>query len=195
MTSKKFQTALAFVQKKHRGQKRAGGVPAWHHLARVSEILSDALERYNEGVLSDRRIAPIAALGHDVLEDTKATPHDVRRVFGERGFELIWGMTNEWGDAHRAPYVKKVIRSEELVRLMKLSDLADNLINVAYAFSELGEKWTSSYFLPIVTPMRNAIRKTRFVRYPKTAAHLIRIVDLATLLLEHEQKRFRKRKE
>src|SRR3989344_7497791 len=90
-----YEAALAFVQQKHAGQMRAGGVPTWHHLVRVSHLLQGVLEEYAEGTEDNRQAIVLAALGHDVLEDTDATRADVHSVFGERAAELIWGMTNE----------------------------------------------------------------------------------------------------
>ncbi|OGF62802.1 hypothetical protein A2662_02740 [Candidatus Giovannonibacteria bacterium RIFCSPHIGHO2_01_FULL_45_33] len=185
-----FKDALEFVKEKHKGQVRAGNVPAWHHLARVSGLLSFVLEKHGECGGQERSIIVTAALGHDVLEDTKVTEKEVMAVFGPRGSEIIKSMTNKWGDKNVMPYVKQVAGSEEAVRLVKLSDLYDNHISVVYNLHILGLKWTHSYFLPIVTPMRLAVTKTKFKKFKKTAEELVSLVNSAAFLLDGEIRRF-----
>jgi (p)ppGpp synthase/HD superfamily hydrolase len=181
-----YEHALAFVQKKHRGQFRAGKVPVWHHLLRVSDLLRLTLSDMKEGTPKERRIIALAALGHDLLEDTKATDKEIATVFTKRGLELIHGMTNPHGDADHGPYIRAMASAEEAVRLIKLSDLYDNFTSVVHMLPTVGAQWTNSFFLPITMPMHAAIKKTTFTEYPKTAEHLIRLVDSSVQLLESE---------
>jgi len=190
MRSDKYKKALQFVKEKHAGQVRAGDTPTWYHLARVSYSLEILLEKYQEGTKEEQSIIPLAALGHDVLEDTDATHDEVRSVFGARGLELIVGMTNEWGDEDVKPYVEKVSNAEEAIRLIKLSDLYDNISNSTYCMSLLGREWAVSFFLPIVTPMRESIIKTGFSTYARTAGEFKSMVEHASLLLDSEIERF-----
>jgi len=195
MDKKKFfKKALYFVKEKHKGQFRAGHVPVWFHLARVSDLLGCVLEESGEENSQERFIIATSGLGHDVLEDTKATAKEVEEVFGKRGSQIIKGMTNSWGDKNVKPYVKQVANSDEAVRLVKLADLFDNHISVVYNLHLLGLKWTLSYFLPVVTPMRSAITKTKFKKFKKAAAKLIFLVNAAAFLLEEEIKRYKGKK-
>lgn len=188
--NKVFQQALRFVKQKHRGQFRAGEVPAWHHLLRVSYLLDFVLKQTGEGNSKERFIISLSALGHDLLEDTNAKEDEIRSIFGESCLELILGTTNRWGDKKQTPYVRQVVLAEEAVRLIKLADLYDNISNTTYSLYILGRKWTTSYFLPIVLPMRRAIIKTKFYRYRKSAEHLISLVNAATMLLEKELRNY-----
>ncbi len=185
-----YNIALAFIQKYHTGQKRAGDVPTWHHLVRVSLLLQTVLERYKEGEKTERSIVALSALGHDILEDTEVAKDEVQEVFGDRGLELIIGMTNELGDKDVEPYVKKMVQAEESVRLIKLADLYDNISNVTYCLFTLGPKWTHGYFLPIVTPMYQAIKKTEFHTYRNTGEELQKMVEVAFFLLQSELGRY-----
>lgn len=189
---KDFQKALDFIKKKHRGQFRAGKVPVWHHVTRVSHLLDYVLEQTGEGQGDEGFIIPYAALGHDLLEDTDATEEEIRNTFGDRGLELILGMTNRWGDKRPAPYVRQVVRSDEGVRLTKLADLYDNITSVTYNLHILGLKWATSYFLPIVSPMHKAVIKTKFPHYKNSSAELIFGVDIAMTLLKKEMQYYRK---
>src|SRR3989338_5804868 len=183
MKTARFEELVAFAQKKHKGQTRACDAPAWHHLVRVSRLLTEILSVYKEGSVADRAALPRAALGHDILEDTTATREEVTRLFGVREAALIWVIKNEEDDAHTDAYRKKVAESDEAARILKLADLYDNYTNVAYALPCLGAKWTHSYFLPIVEPMFARIRKTRFQAYRHTAGALCLMVASSQALL------------
>lgn len=189
---KLFSKVLKFVREKHKGQVRAGGVPAWHHLARVSSLLYFLLNNNKECTPNNRFNIALAGLGHDILEDTEATINEVEDNFGADGSRVIKGMTNNWGDNHTRPYIKKIINSEEPVRLVKLADLYDNMTNVAYSFNLLGLKWVTSYFLPIVIPMKKAVVKTHFKKYKKTASQLITLVNSAEEILLKEFQFYKK---
>ncbi len=191
LNRKKHRNALKFVKKKHAGQFRANKVPVWHHLARVSKLLELILEKNREGKSKERFTIILAALGHDLIEDTKVTDTEIVKIFGVDGFELIEGMTNEWGDKFKAPYIRKVLRAPEGVRLIKLADLYDNIVGVVYNLKKLGSAWTKSYFLPIVMPMQKALRKSDFRTYKKTANLLNSMVELGLNLLIEEVRRYR----
>lgn len=189
----KYKLALDFIKKMHRGQTRAGNVPVWHHLARVSLLLQFLLNKNREGSLRERFDIGIAGLGHDLIEDTKVIEREVKKIFTEHSLKLVKDMTNAWGDNHSMSYVRKIVRSEEGARLIKLSDLYDNLTNVTYNFNLLGLKWVVSYFLPIVLPMKKAVIKTRFNKYKKTASDLIILVNSAEEILLKEINFYRKK--
>lgn len=184
-----FKKALKFIQKHHGGQFRDNGLPAWHHLLRVSRILSHTFDVTKEGNnAQENLVIPLAALGHDIFEDTKATEKEVEKIFGARGLVLIKGMTNWRGDEEKPRYIKQVCASEEAVRLIKLADLCDNYTSVVYNIKALGVPWTQSYFLPIVSPMRSAIAKTKFKTFKKSAAILMTAIERAVILLDEEIK-------
>lgn len=186
----KRQEALSLVKRLHAGQVRAGNAPVWHHLDRVSRLLEIVLEEEAEGAESEREIISLAGLGHDSLEDTGVKEEELQKYFGDDGLKLIIGMTNKFGDGHPEPYVKQVCESSEGVRLIKLSDLYDNCTSVIYTLKELGTKWTDEFFLPIVTPMINAITKTEFLIYPKTSERLKNMVLASYAVLLNERKKF-----
>ncbi|MBM3560439.1 MAG: bifunctional (p)ppGpp synthetase/guanosine-3',5'-bis(diphosphate) 3'-pyrophosphohydrolase, partial [Alphaproteobacteria bacterium] len=75
--------AYVFALRAHGSQKRANGDPYFSHPLEVAGILT----RYRLDTASI-----ITALLHDTLEDTEATPEQVRRQFGEEVFQLIDGV-------------------------------------------------------------------------------------------------------
>ena len=188
------QNIIRFVKHKHQDQYRAGKVPVWHHLAHVSQILEYVLKYTKEGGVEEREIMKMAAWGHDILEDTEAMQTEIEEMFGKRGYHIIRGMTNELGDRYKKRYIAQMVRSEETIRLIKLSDLHDNITSALYNFDRLGAKWMTSYFLPIVTPMRKAIAKTKFKKYKRSAMLLLAMVELSASLLDEEVRIYKKNK-
>lgn len=187
-TRKKMTEEL--MKKMHAGQVRAGDVPVWHHLARVSRVLEKTLEETGEGSAEEREAIVLAAYGHDSLEDTPITKEDIAGTCGARALSLVEGMTNTFGDDHPEPYANQVAAADEGVRLIKLSDLYDNLTGATYNLFALGVKWNHSYFLPIVTPMIAAVMKTEFTAFPRTAERLKGMVRTAHDRLLEEIRRF-----
>jgi len=181
-----FHKTLVFIKKKHRGQFHAGNKPVWLHLFRVALMLDTVLRNTKEARAKERQRIVCAALGHDLLEDTTATEKEIRAVFGHHGYEYIFTLTNEWGDTEKRRYVAKVVKADEAVRLIKLSDLYDNISSVAHSISLLGVPWVTGFFLPIVTPMRKALAKTTFTKYRNSAEYLLSAISIEIALLENE---------
>ena len=76
--------AYVFAMKMHGSQLRASGDPYFSHPIEVAGILT----RYK---LDSASI--ITALLHDTVEDTSATPEDIKRLFGDEILRLVDGVT------------------------------------------------------------------------------------------------------
>ena len=112
----------------HRGQKRASGEPYFVHPLKVAEILVD-MEMDVETV--------IAALLHDVLEDTDKTPNDLRRIFGSNVEQLVDGVTK----ISILQVRSKSIQQVETIRKMLLAmtrDIRVILIKLADKLHNMG---------------------------------------------------------
>jgi len=175
---------LELVQRAHENQSRNNGrVPYWTHLLAVAQNLDWALELTGE--LNDeatREDLYLAALGHDLYEDTAVQPIDVRLQFGERVDAWVQGMTNQGGDQDRAAYVARMASAPEEVRLLKLADLLENTTSCSYAIHDMGVEWMNKTFVPIVTEMRAALERSSFTKYKATA-------DLLQSLLAYNHER------
>jgi len=158
--------------------------------------LEVVLNETEEGNKADREDIIIAALGHDLLEDTDASEETVKKIFGERGFVLIEGMTNRFGDDKPEPYATQVSEGEEGVRLIKLSDIIDNCLHATYHLRGLDLRWATDHYLPIVRPMIAVLLPTTFTTYPKTA-ELLKIMASAayTLFLDEVEVEKKRREE
>lgn len=182
---------LALMKKMHAGQLRAGNVPVWHHLARVSRTLEVVLANTQEGTKEERQAIVLAGFGHDALEDTDVIDEQIIAVSNERALALIKGMTNTEGDDHQTKYVEQVTTADEGTRLIKLSDLYDNLSGATFNMSELGVEWQKTYFLPIVEPMISALLPTSFTHFPDAAERLKGQVIVAYDRIKEEITRFK----
>src|SRR5262249_62294109 len=76
--------AYVYAMKAHGEQRRASGDPYFSHPLEVAAILTDLK-------LDDATIA--AALLHDTIEDTTATPAEIDQMFGEDLGALVGGFT------------------------------------------------------------------------------------------------------
>ncbi len=76
--------AYVFAEAAHRGQTRASGEPYIEHSVAVAEILADL-------GLDSHTI--MAALLHDVVEDTEVTLDEIRQEFGDEVARLVDGVT------------------------------------------------------------------------------------------------------
>ena len=90
----KIIQAAIWSEELHKDQKRASGEPYFVHPLKVAEILVD-LEMDSQTV--------IAALLHDVLEDTDTTKNTIRREYGRQVETLVNGVTEIGNHAQNAP--------------------------------------------------------------------------------------------
>ena len=123
----KIEKAYRLAEKMHEQQRRVSGVPYILHPTSVACIIVDL------GMDTD---SVVAALLHDVVEDTPVTLEEVKSMFGEDVAYLVSGVTK----ISKVPYVTREERQAENVRkmLIAMSDdirviiikLADRLHNM-----------------------------------------------------------------
>lgn len=105
--------ADALAADKHRGQVDKAGRPYIEHPRRVAARLSDAE-------------AQAVALLHDVLEDTDATPNELRRAgMPDRVVEAVLALTKRADDESYDDAVRRAA-AHPLARQVKAADVADN---------------------------------------------------------------------
>lgn len=144
-----FAKFHAFSKMKHMGQKRAGGEPYFEHVCRValSTFVND------DGVLDASEItdARVAALLHDVVEDTDATLEDLTAIGASpRAVEAVSLLTRSSGVSY-GDYVKRLVNADNrIATAVKLGDLTDNIRDAESVdnpkFWDLREKrWLPTY--------------------------------------------------
>ena len=109
--------AMAFGAKCHEGQKDDDGHDYfWAHPVQVFYFLKEIAE--DETVL-------IAALLHDVLEDTETTPLEIEKEFGKKVAELVLEVTHEEKKDEVGYYFPR-LKSKDAI-LIKFADRLSNL--------------------------------------------------------------------
>lgn len=122
---------LKFVTERHHGQVSMNGEPYIEHLLRVAENVRAILATLPEGFLTtdDHDEALIVALGHDLLEDKRATADDIRAIGGTE--RLITRLTKLDRSASQQPtyqaWIGELASDDDAVVIIgKLGDNLDN---------------------------------------------------------------------
>lgn len=108
--------ALTLAAEKHNGQFRIGGQPYITHPVAVAQLVRD------RGYGADYQIA---ALFHDLLEDTDAKEQEMAEIGGEKVLEAVRLLTKQKG-YNMAEYVAG-IRSNPIAFAVKGADRLHNL--------------------------------------------------------------------
>jgi len=118
-------TAIHFSADRHRPQRRKDALksPYINHPIEVAELL------WRVGGVRDVAVL-LAAILHDTIEDTEATPDEIRSLFGEE----VLGIVLECTDDKSLPYmdrkrlqIETAPQKSEKAKLVKLADKTCNL--------------------------------------------------------------------
>lgn len=123
----KIQRAYQFGARAHVGQKRASGEPYIHHPLEVANILAD--------MHMDHQTL-MAAILHDVIEDTPTAKDEIRKKFGKGVAELVDGVSKldkihfeSFAEAQASNFRKTLMAMSDDIRVI-LVKLADRLHNM-----------------------------------------------------------------
>lgn len=137
--------ALAFAAEAHRGQTRKGtDIPYLIHLIRTWDYVNRMTEEEDELV---------AALLHDVLEDTPVMFGEIQELFGESVAELVAGESEYKREEYPASQTWRIRKQETIHRLqgclgiekkrpamhIAFGDKLANLFSMAYEYHRAGE--------------------------------------------------------
>lgn len=131
--------AYVYAMKAHGAQVRASGDPYFSHPLEVAAILTDLK-------LDDATI--VAAVLHDVIEDTESTREEVDRLFGEEIGDLVEGLTK----LKRLDLVSKRAVQAENFRKLLLAIAAD----VRVLLVKLADRLHNMRTLTFVAPDKRA---------------------------------------
>ena len=108
-----LKKAISLAEKAHQGQVDKGGHPYILHPKRVMEKCKTTEEK-------------IAAILHDVLEDTDYTAEDLRKEgFSEEIITALLCLTHQEGEGYME-YIERICENPLAVRV-KYADLQDNM--------------------------------------------------------------------
>jgi len=123
--SRALLKALDFAAIRHRNQRRKGAdaAPYVNHLIEVAALLADIAGVDDQDVL-------VAAVLHDVVEDTGTSAEDVGRLFGERVRQLVENVTDDKSlpkEERRRLVLEHLEHADVPTKLVKLADLCSNI--------------------------------------------------------------------
>ena len=120
----RIENAFRFANAAHEGLKRVSGEPYIIHPIAVAKIVAKDLGLGATSI--------VAALLHDVVEDTEYTVADIKNMFGEKVAHIVDGLTKLSGDfdSRQALTLKKMlmtISDDVRVILIKIADRLHNM--------------------------------------------------------------------
>ncbi|MDF1836445.1 MAG: hypothetical protein P1V35_01130 [Planctomycetota bacterium] len=120
-----IEETLVFIKLAHKGQSY-GDVPYWNHPKAVADALIDpTLDEY------------LAALLHDVIEDTTYTEADLRELYANPVVDIVCLLSKEPGVASYQEAIQRIIDSKNR-SAMKVK-MADNYVNISGDKSKMTE--------------------------------------------------------
>ena len=146
-----YKLALEFAKAKHKGQKRIGGDDYITHPIAVSQIVK------NQGF---DEIYQIAALFHDLLEDTDATEEEILKYGNQKILEAVILLTKKKG-YDMAEYVGS-IKQNPIAFAVKAADRLHNLQCAIVTDEEFKRKYileTVDWYLDFSIDIRKAVKR------------------------------------
>jgi hypothetical protein len=158
---------LTLIQTWHAGHSRQDQVTHCENVMRLPEQAL-ALESVPDGT---RRDMLLAALGHDLYEDSKIPHKDIANDFGSEVDRLIQVVTG--GEDDVPAYVDQVASGPEEARLIKLADGIDNYGGLVEYGLLKGDpaKWVEKVRRHM-EPMFSRLETIPFRQYPNAGALL-----------------------
>lgn len=148
--------AYTFSAKVHKGQTRLSGEPYLSHPMQVANLLTQMK-------MDDVSVA--VGMLHDTIEDTYATPDEVKQQFGDQVFSLVDGVTKisqihfSSKEEQQAENFRKMIlaMSKDIrVVMIKLADRLHNMRTLQYMSPEK-QKTIAEETLDIYAPIANRL--------------------------------------
>jgi guanosine-3',5'-bis(diphosphate) 3'-pyrophosphohydrolase len=151
-----LKKAYVFAARAHKGQIRRSGEPYLSHPLEVANMLADM--RMDATTL-------VAAILHDVLEDTEVTAPEIKKTFGKEAAHLIEGITKislveaSSPETRKAESIRKIILAmtdDVRVIFIKLGDRIHNLKTLKF-LPENKQKQIARETLEIYAPIANRL--------------------------------------
>ena len=183
---KEIQRAFAFADASHAGQKRISGEDFIAHPLGVATILAD---------LGMDTTTLVAALLHDVVEDTDLSLEDIEKEFGPHVAEIVDGLTKldkitfRSKEAEQAENVRKMfvaMAKDIRVLLIKLADRLHNMRTLG-SLPEAKQRNKATETLEIYAPLAHRLGVHRMMweledlsfatLHPKTFQEIASLVE------------------
>ncbi|MBU1992365.1 RelA/SpoT family protein, partial [Patescibacteria group bacterium] len=192
--SEKFKKAFGFAKSAHKGQKRKDDSPYIVHPVATASVLADL--HADEDTL-------IAALLHDVPEDTKKTIEDIEKTFGKQVSFLVDGITKLSKVYYRHDMAERQVESlkkllihsakDPRVILIKLADRLHNMRTLKHVRPDKQmriAKETKEIYVPMANlfglkELSNELQDLCFYHlYPEEYRKVVQKIDKSNLKLK-----------
>lgn len=148
--AQEIQEALVFSEKAHRGQKRLSGHPYIIHPLETALMVLD-YEKNNKALV-------IAALLHDVVEDSEITLEKIEEKYGAEVALIVYGMTKDLVRQYNGNVTLASSREffyfAPKILLLKLLDRLNNM-KTAYEWSRNTQIKKANETLNLYVPLAN----------------------------------------
>ena len=120
--------ALRYAAEKHKNQRRKGSedTPYINHPIAVAYYLSSYAHIQDPHILA-------AAILHDTLEDTDATPEEIKEIFGSKVLKLVQEVTDDKTlpkNTRRRQQEKTVDQRSHGAKLIRIADKISNVYDL-----------------------------------------------------------------
>jgi len=129
----KIKSALLLAQRAHKGQKRDEGQNYLIHPIRVANCLIYEIETVDPCMI-------IAALLHDVVEDSNISLIQIRKRFGDCVADFVNKLTRDKSNETKSDKLLSTLRQSKTLRLLKSLDWLDNSRSLLYR-QDRGERY------------------------------------------------------
>ena len=122
--------AVRFAAEKHRDHRRKGEIAAPY----INHPIAVAVQLAEGGFEGETKLL-MAAVLHDVIEDTQTTAGELRSLFGQQVAAIVMEVTDDKSldeKARKRHVVETIARKSREARLLKLSDLIANVYDVIH---------------------------------------------------------------
>lgn len=142
LMTQRLDDAMAYAQQAHEGQTRTtnDGEPYYNHVHRVMATVTQVVSADPRWPALRSFPLLLAALLHDVVEDTDVTLADVAERFGDKVAGLVEELTTD--HMKHPDIVEHLAKVSDEAKLVKLADILDNLSDL---HEHPDQKWAARY--------------------------------------------------
>jgi (p)ppGpp synthase/HD superfamily hydrolase len=179
-----FASDIALARKWYGDKRNISGVPVILHVQDAAESLKRNYKDLVEIDSEHFRTLYLAALGHDLFEDTEVEKSEVEKYWGKEVVNLITLLTNMRGDKDFTEYIEILSKSKEDVRLVKLVDIISNLNNSLRTFNQLDKAWVANFWIPLLDQYNERLLPVPWNKYKHLASSLTQEIKEKIILLK-----------
>jgi (p)ppGpp synthase/HD superfamily hydrolase len=132
-----LESFLRFARERHADQTSMSGEPYIEHIIRVAENTRKLLAKLPDGMISpwDKEEALLVAVGHDLIEDGRATEDDIRAIGGSESLiRRLRALSRMDPKPVYQSWITSIAESGDIVVIIvKLADNLDNNSDVRIA--------------------------------------------------------------